>query len=211
MGGRLLDISTPQARYSDVFLSLNGEHQGENAALALLVAETFFDAPVSEEIVEDAFGEAALPARLEATGREPLVIFDGAHNPQGAAAAARAVRDDFSVAGEVVLVVGMTQGHNHQRNLGKLLEVIEERGEDSEAETAIQLVCCTAPSPRGIPAEDLASFAKQLGYEPVVISDAGEALRHAVNLAGGEGLVFATGSLYVAGAARQEYEKMAAR
>lgn len=215
VGGRLLSISTPQARYSDIFLSLNGEHQGENAALALLVAETFFDGPVSEEIVEDAFCQAALPARLEVIGREPLVIFDGAHNPPGTAAAASAVRDDFSVAGEVVLVVGMTQGHNHHRCLGKLLEVIEEQRDDSATETTTQLmtqlICCTAPSPRGIPAEDLASFAKQLGYAPVVISDAGEALRHAVNLAGSEGLVFVTGSLYVAGAARQEYKNITTR
>lgn len=209
VGGRLLDISTPKARYSDVFLSLNGEHQGENAALALLVAEIFFDAPVAEEIVEDAFSEATLPARLEAAGREPLVIFDGAHNPHGVAAVTRAVRDDFSVAGVVVLVVGMTEGHNHQRSLGKLLEVIEEQEEHLEIST--QLICCTAPSPRGIAAEELAAFARQVGYEPVVISDAGEALRHGVNLAGSEGLVFVTGSLYVAGAARQEYKKMVAR
>ena len=210
VGGRLLDIATPHGRYCDVFLSLNGEHQGENAALALLVAETFFDGPLSEEIVADAFCDAALPARLEVAGREPLVIFDGAHNPHGAAAAARTVRDDFSVEGEMVLVVGMTQGHNHQRSLGKLLETIEEQGDQQEQETPTQLVCCTAPSPRGIAAEELGSFARQVGYEPVVISDADEALRHAMSLAGSDGLVFVTGSLYVAGAARQEYKKMTA-
>src|SRR4051794_2028063 len=35
VGGRLLDLRTPGARYEDVFLPLHGDYQGENAAVAL--------------------------------------------------------------------------------------------------------------------------------------------------------------------------------
>jgi len=214
VGGRLLEIATPKSTYSDLFLSLNGAHQGENAALALLVAETFFDTPLSEEVVEEAFATAALPARLEVLGHGPLVVFDGAHNPRGAQVAAQTVRHDFNVAGEKVLLVGMTQGHNHELSLAVLLGELEAMLEDEafkEPQSPIQVVCCTAPSPRGIPADELALGIRRLGYEPLVCSEIELALEQAIQLAESDGLVFITGSLYVAGAARQAYKQTSHR
>ena len=211
VGGRLLEISTARQTYTDVFLSLNGAHQGDNAALALLVAETFFDAPLSQEVVEAAFGTAQVPARLEVLGHEPLVVFDGAHNARGAQLAAEAIRHDFSVAGDLVLLVGMTQGHNHQRSLAVLLDELDSLPGHDAAEAspgALHVICCTAPSPRGIPADELAQAAQKLGYEPHVQPNIAAALEQALELAGHDGLVFVTGSLYVAGAARQIHSKL---
>lgn len=208
VGGRLLEVATPKHTYRDLFLSLNGAHQGENAALALLVAETFFDAPIADEVVEEAFATAVLPARLEVLGHEPLVVFDGAHNPRGAKVAAETVRHDFNVSGTTVLLVGMTQGHNHQRSLATLLNELDTvPAEDyfEEPAASVQIVCCTAPSPRGIPAAELAAVVRQLGYEPLVCPEVKTALEQAMLLAQSDGLVFITGSLYVAGAARQSY------
>src|SRR3954447_2211230 len=45
-GGRLVDLRTPGADYSDVYLPLHGAHQGDNAAIALAAAEAFFGAPL---------------------------------------------------------------------------------------------------------------------------------------------------------------------
>lgn len=214
VGGRLLEVATPRHTYHDLFLSLNGAHQGENAALALLVAETFFDAPIAAEVVEEAFATAVLPARLEVLGHEPLVVFDGAHNPRGAKVAAETVRNDFNVSGATVLLVGMTQGHNHQKSLSVLLSELDTVPTEDyfeEPEAPLQIVCCTAPSPRGIPADELAAVVRQLGYEPLVCPDVKTALEQAMQLAKSDGLVFITGSLYVAGAARQSYLRNSVR
>lgn len=210
VGGRLLDILTPKAEYREVFLSLHGEHQGINAAVALLSAEAFFDAPINPEVVEEAFGEVILPARLEVLSNAPLVILDGAHNPCGLEAAAKTVREDFAVSGKKVLVLGMTQGHMPAEALGILLETLDTQAEEAQDAEELLIICCTAPSPRGIPARELANIVKELGivkdlgYAIEVIDQVGDGLKRAVELAKEDGLVFVTGSLYVAGAARQQ-------
>src|SRR5437899_4436832 len=48
VGGRSLDLYTPKARYDDVFLSMHGAHQGDNAAAAVASVEAFFDRPLDE-------------------------------------------------------------------------------------------------------------------------------------------------------------------
>ena len=44
VGGRLLDLRTPHHTLTEIFLSLHGAHQGDNAAFALAAAEAFFAA-----------------------------------------------------------------------------------------------------------------------------------------------------------------------
>ncbi|MBV8234647.1 MAG: bifunctional folylpolyglutamate synthase/dihydrofolate synthase, partial [Acidimicrobiia bacterium] len=109
-GGRLLDLRTPGATYTDVYLPLYGAHQGDNAAVALAGAEAFFGGPLDDRVVEEAFAAVRVPGRLEVIGRQPLVVLDGAHNPAGAAAAAGAIAEAFGDAAARVLVVGLLQG-----------------------------------------------------------------------------------------------------
>lgn len=65
---------------TSVLLSLGGLHQCENAALAAAVAE---DMGVSKESIVYGLSNASHPARLELLKKEPLLIYDGAHNPNG--------------------------------------------------------------------------------------------------------------------------------
>ena len=68
VGGRLLDLRTPGARYPEVFLALHGAHQGDNAACAVAAAEAFFGAPLAAEVVEHALGSVRVPGRMEIVG-----------------------------------------------------------------------------------------------------------------------------------------------
>src|SRR5438874_6320459 len=143
-GGRLLDLRTPGASYSDVYLPLHGAHQGDNAAVALAAAEAFFGAPLDHEVVGDAFAAVRVPGRLEVVDRQPLVVLDGAHNPAGAAAAADAIAEAFGDAAGKLLIVGLLQGKDPM----EMLEALEARG-------ARLLVACPAPSPRTLPPQDV--------------------------------------------------------
>ncbi|MEX2294012.1 MAG: cyanophycin synthetase [Acidimicrobiales bacterium] len=191
VGGRLLDLRTPGATYDDVFVPLHGPHQGENAAVALAAVEAFFGRPVDEELVREGFAAVQNPGRFEVVGREPLLILDGAHNPDGAQAAAEALAEGFAVIGERRLVVGMLTGRDP-------LPVFEAFGADEAA----VVVCCTPDSPRAMPATDLAEVVAGLGGTPVVIDDVGDALRRALADAEPGDAVIVTGSLYTVGAAR---------
>lgn len=190
VGGRVLDI-VAAGRYTDVFLGLHGRHQGDNAALALAAAEAFFDAPLSADVVTEAFGDAGLAGRLEIIGRTPLVVVDGAHNPDGACAARRALAEDFAGGRRTFMVIGMMR----ERDAERMFDEIGAR--DCEL-----LVTTTAPSPRGIPAAELARLAAAAGTRAEAVDDPAAAVRHAQGLAADGDLVFVSGSLYVAGAAR---------
>jgi len=190
-GGRLLDLRTPGARYADVYLPLNGAHQGENAAIALAAAEAFFGAPLDAEVVEDAFAGVRVPGRLEVLGRQPLVVLDGAHNPAGAAAAAEAIAEAFGGSAGRVLVVGLLQGKDPL----EMLEALEARG-------ARVLVACPAQSPRTLPPQDVAAAARAMGIDAEIANSVPEALARALTMASPDDLVLVSGSLYVVGAAR---------
>ena len=190
-GGRLLDIRTPGAGYEDLYLPLHGAHQGDNAAAALAAAEAFFGRPVEEDLVSEAFAVTRSPGRMEVVGRQPLCILDGAHNPAGARAAAATLAEEFAAARSCVLVLGVLHGRDP-------LEMLKALGE-----VPIRLVvACPPPSPRAVPAEEVAAAAGQLGLESTEAGSVADAVELARDEAGPDELVFVTGSLYVVGAAR---------
>lgn len=191
VGGRLLDLRTPGGSYDEVFLALHGEHQGDNAAVALAAAEAFFDRPLDDALVREALGGVRNPGRFEVVAREPLLILDGAHNPDGARAAAVTLAEDFTVPGERRLVVGMLAGREPGEVLGAL-----------GAADAVEVVCCTPDSPRALPAEALASEVRAMGGNARVVPEVGRALQAALDSADAEDVVFVSGSLYTVGAAR---------
>jgi dihydrofolate synthase/folylpolyglutamate synthase len=64
------------------------------------------------------------------------------------------------------------------------------------------VVACPAPSPRTVPASEVAAAARSLGVEAVEAPGVAEAIEAAVADATDSDLVLVTGSLYVVGAAR---------
>jgi dihydrofolate synthase/folylpolyglutamate synthase len=83
LGGRLLALRTPTSIYHELYLPLHGRHQGDNASAALTAAEAFFDAPLAQDVVEEAFAEVRMPGRFEVLGHQPSSS-STAHNPPAA-------------------------------------------------------------------------------------------------------------------------------
>ena len=108
---------------------LAGDHQVDNAALAL-AAVGLLGVPLDEAARRAGLDEARWPGRLERVA--PDLRVDGAHNPEGAAALARAL------AGEprVTLLVGLLADKDAASVLGALLPV------------CAHLVCTEPDSPR---------------------------------------------------------------
>jgi dihydrofolate synthase/folylpolyglutamate synthase len=192
VGGRVVDLRTPTTVYPDLLIPLHGRHQADNAAVALTAVETFFAAPLDAEVVAEGFGAVTMPGRFEVMRHQPLVVIDGAHNPAGADVCSSVFFEDFDPAGRRVLVVGCLRGRDPLEMLGAL-----------RADEFDLVVCCTAPSPRGLPAADLAAAARSLGCEQVVeVATVEAACQLALSESDVDDAVLITGSLYVAGAAR---------
>ena len=91
-------------------------------------------------------GRSSVPGRFEIVGREPLVVLDGAHNPEGAAAAtATTLHDDFMQEGRRIIVVGMLQ----PRDPHAILEALE-------VDDSTLVIACLPDSPRAIPTGEIA-------------------------------------------------------
>lgn len=73
-------------KYNQLTLSLNGEHQIKNAAMALMVVDLlyyYYAFDVEEEALRKGLLKAAWPGRFEMISTHPPVILDGAHNSAG--------------------------------------------------------------------------------------------------------------------------------
>lgn len=192
LGGRVIEVRTPYDRYADVFVPLHGRHQGDNASAAIAAVEAFFGHSIDREVLEEGLSAVVMPGRFEVLHHQPLVIIDGAHNPAGADVCAEVFFADFDPVGARRLVVGTLRSRDPHALLSAL-----------RADEFDQVICCTAPSPRGLPAEDLAAVARSMGCDDVVVRDSvGAACDRALVDAGSDDAILVTGSLYVVGEAR---------
>lgn len=190
VGGRLIEIFTPFGRHEDVFLSLHGSHQADNAAVAVAAAEAFFAAELPGEVVRESLGSMKIPGRFEIIRTHPLVVIDGAHNPDGARAAAETLESDFSPTGNRYYVIGMQDG----RDPVAVLEALH-------AASADLVIACTAPTARGIPADEIAAAADKLGASVETVTDVGDAVSRALALADEDSVIGIFGSFTVLAAA----------
>ncbi|MFU0833022.1 MAG: Dihydrofolate synthase [Oscillospiraceae bacterium] len=168
-----------------------GCHQAKNAATALsvlsILRETGYN--ISNESIVQGFSHAELPARFEVLSRSPIVVLDGAHNPDGTAALGKTIRR-YLAGKDVVAVMGMMQDKNVDiavKNLSGLFSCV---------------ITTEPPSPRALPADVLAQRWRRVGAfaEPAVGYD--EALRMADERLKPDGAVVICGSLYLAGEMR---------
>lgn len=109
IGGQLVTVSGIVQEYAPNFLQLFGDHQAQNAAVAVAAVESFLGGgrhPLSEDTVTIGLGEARSPGRLEIISHEPTVLIDAAHNPAGAEALAVAVKDFFAFE-RIILVLSV--------------------------------------------------------------------------------------------------------
>jgi len=190
VGGRLMDLRTPRARYEEVFVGLHGRHQCDNAALAVTTVEEFFDHQLPPDVVAEALATVSVPGRMEIVGRSPLVMLDVAHNPPGAEALSLAVEGAFGDSRRII-VLGLLDGRD--------AETISEALCVADADLVI---ACSAPSRRGLPARLVADGVRSAGGSAEVIEPVGDAVDRALSLAGSQDMVLVVGSHTVVGEAR---------
>ncbi|MEO0495641.1 MAG: Mur ligase family protein [Actinomycetota bacterium] len=197
VGGRLVGVRTPRGLYDEVFVSLHGSYQAENASLALTAVEEFFDAPLPDDVVEEAFGTVVVPGRLEVVHRGPTIVVDTAHNVPGAEALAESIADDFGQGGRRYLVLGMQDGRVPV-DVARALQVAN-----------YQLVAtCTAPTARGVDAEVLADAVRTAGGNADAVFDVESAFDHVYNQAEDDDLIVVAGSNPVVGVVRSLAEDL---
>ncbi len=138
--------------YKDVYLSLVGVYQPRNCATVLECIEALrahgFEIP--EEAIRHGLANVKWIGRFEVLSRDPLVVYDGGHNPDGV----KAFVDSLAaVLGEqkVCLVCGILRDKDHSHMINELEKV------------AAAVFTLTVDSPRAMPADELALALSESG------------------------------------------------
>jgi dihydrofolate synthase/folylpolyglutamate synthase len=163
-----------------------GGFQHVNFGLAAAAAQAFLGRPLEDGAVREAASQTVVPGRLEPVSERPLVLFDGAHNPSGALALADSLPEVLGERRPRVAVIGVLEDKDAAGMLETLLPHFD------------RVVFTRPANPRALSPATLASFAEKLGGPPAeTVAGARAAVERARELAGPEGAVVATGSIYL--------------
>ncbi len=194
VGGQLIDVRGTAGAYDGLTLPLYGDHQAQNAAVAIAAVEAFIGGgahPLTRELVEEGVAGASSPGRLQLIGTEPTVIVDAAHNPAGAATLRAAIERFFDF-DEVAFVLGVLADKDAHGIVDQLAPVAE------------LLIVTQSHSERARPSEELAEDLYEWTHEHVEeIEDLGDAVEaaRAWALEGDKRAVVVTGSITLIGEA----------
>lgn len=166
----------------EYFIRLLGLYQPANAATVLAAIDVLrkHGFEISETAVKDGLSSAVWQARFEKIADEPVVLYDGGHNPQGVRAAVESVRAYFGDK-KINLLVGILADKAH----GEMAEEL--------AKIADRVICIAPPSPRALPAEALAEEFCEAGANARAANSIKEGVKIALSY---KKPVLAIGSLY---------------
>ena len=163
------------------YLPLWGEHQLENAALALAIVSILREQglEISGRGIRKGLAHVSWPGRLELLGSEPAVVVDGAHNPYsiervlGALAQALPER-------RLRVIFGASRSHLPDRMLVALRAATE------------RIVLTRAAHPKSTPLEELSATAQALGFEWSTHATVAEALQAGIAESDGQDTLLAS-------------------
>ena len=171
--------------FTDLHLNMLGQYQPRNAATVLSAIEILSDSlPVSDEAIREGLRNAKWPARFEIIGREPLIIFDGAHNGEGISAAVGSAKEYFGDE-SVIVISGVLRDKDYHKIASDIAE-ISHRG-----------FTITPDSPRALPAVDYADILTDYGCPSTPCESVADAINKAISVAKEENTaILILGSLY---------------
>lgn len=188
-GTSFLDGSTGKRFH----VPLRGRFQAGNAALAVSICRAFDDSAVSDDSISQGLLNTRFPGRMETVQTDPLVVLDGAHNPEKVSGMAAALRQ-VTGGRRLILVFGVLESKNYSEMWDHL-------------EPLADMLIATAPKVLAkppIPASEIAGLA---GPNLLVetIDNPLDAIERALELASPDDAIIVTGSLYLVGNIREHW------
>ncbi len=184
--GDKFDVMADKGQYADLELSLFGQYQRTNCAVAVQAAELFMRKELDEKKMKRALPRITIPARLEIIMEKPLVILDGAHNPSGIAELIESLTP--LVAGRRIIgVVSILKDKDASGMLAQLLDFCD------------ILFVTENSNPRCLSAQELSKLevVGESHVQTFVARESQSALESAFKLASMRDVILVTGSLYL--------------
>ena len=173
--------------WRNVEISLLGLYQPDNAANVLFAVEQLrtLGLNISDDAVYKGLKSARWPARFEVLAKDPLVIFDGAHNPEGIEAAVKSIKYYFGDE-KVCVLTGVMRDKDYNYVSSCLSEI------------AKRAFCIKPDNPRALDAEEYARVLEGKGVEASHYDSVEKAFKTAVEYAAkNQSVLVCLGSLYM--------------
>ena len=172
---------------------LVGRHQLRNIALAIATAEVLSHQgfAITPETIELGIGETRWPGRFQVVpseGGAPEYVFDVAHNPAGAWALRSALSSCYEDR-PLTFIFGAMR----DKAIGEIAEIL--------FPLALRVIATRADNPRSATPDEIREAATRTATDIEDAIDVASALARAGALAGSEGVVVITGSIYIVGEA----------
>ena len=174
--------------YGDYHLRipLVGRHQTANAALAAVSAELMRHDGIYAEsnAIISGISSAVWKGRFEVVSQNPLVIMDAAHNPHGALALSRTMKD-VGLEGKYTLILGMLK----DKDIRSASEILMRGAKRT-------LITQPKYAERAMDSGEFLKIARSMGFEAEAEPSPEKAVKIAVNYGDP---VLVTGSIYLLG------------
>ncbi len=175
-----------------------GAHQAVNAATAYAALEIFNQngLKVDPEELQRGFAKAFWPGRFEIIQHSPAVILDCAHN-RDSALKLRQTLDEYFPGKPVTMIFGASEDKDIAGMFAELMPGVKD------------LVTVKSFHPRAIDPDKLVQLALPYSRPVQCVEHIPEAVEKALQVAGPEGVVLVTGSIFVVAEARKYWETKA--
>jgi dihydrofolate synthase/folylpolyglutamate synthase len=169
-------------------IPLLGHHQVINAAVAYAALQCIRDQGMNipEKAIRDGFTSVRWRGRLEIVSRDPLVLVDSAHN-RDSALKLRIALDDYFPGQRVILIFGASVDKDISGMFAELLPRVW------------RVILTQAVHPRAADPKILADMVHATGVGVDIVVPVADSIAFAMQEAGNEDVILATGSLFVAG------------
>ena len=171
----------------ELSIPLLGQHQLVNAATAVTALEVLVEKGfnISRDSIAGGLAQVSWPGRLQILSCCPLIVVDGAHNPEAAQRLRESLEQYFDF-NRAILVIGASDDKDIAGIVSPLVPLFS------------KVIVTRASHPRPMaPTAIVAEFAKY-GVETQVVDNVPSALSEALAIAGERDLICVTGSLFVA-------------
>jgi len=172
----------------NVFISLPGEHQVENAVLALHGLKILGLLPMGRTI-RKALKNVHMPARLELIAKNRRYLLDSAHNEDSSRVLVRAVKKAYHY-NKLVTVAGIVKGKDINGILKNLATISD------------SLIITEPVTHKDLDTEHVYKKARELYPSAVLKKSLKDAVAYAVEISCGDDLILITGSFYTTSPAR---------
>lgn len=187
------------SRLGSLYVSASGRHQILNAAMAVRACEVLSQRglPMPDDAISNGLGKLHIEGRLETVSKKPLIIIDGAHNPEAADALSQSMTACYP-SNKIILIAGIMQDKNIMGILRPLAGI-------SHTAILTKPDCERAASPETM--KEALEHHYRAGDNKtmrsiITCNSLPDALNTAKKICGNDGVILVTGSFYTAGEAK---------